>query len=274
MSHRRSYQSLQNEEWGACLKRPRALDTDSPETLETAALVAQLGFTHFILILRFVLPVAGPIQIALSNWPSTWYERYWAKDYLHIDPIVARMLTARCPFDWREVGPPTPTQRDFFADAARHGLVDGIAGAARFGSDQAGFFSLSSDHPCSDEAKENAMARFTLHTMRLYDKVRDNLLSIYDVRPIELTRRQREALDLTLRGASRRDASRRMRCSESNFVRHQEAARRKLGERTNLDAVRKAVAMNLIRPYEKVVGDESREPIREPVRTPGLAESS
>ncbi len=52
------------------------------------------------------------------------------------------MLSAHRPFDWRDVGPPTPLQKDFFADAARHGHVDGIGGAFRFGSDQAAFFSV------------------------------------------------------------------------------------------------------------------------------------
>lgn len=51
---------------------------------------------------------------------------------------------------------------------------------------------------------------------------------------------------LTFRSASRHDASRQTRCSESDFVRHQEAALKKLGENTNYGAVREAVAMNLI----------------------------
>lgn len=260
MSNRPHYQSIQNEEWSALLKRPRALDTDSPEALETGELVKQLGFSHFMLILRFVLPVAGPIQVALSNWRADWYERYWAKDYLHVDPIVTRMLTASCPFDWRTIEATSPSQRDFFADAARHGLVDGIAGAARFGSDQVGFFSVSSDRPCSSQAKENAMAHVLLHTFRVYERVREHLLAIYEASPVVLTHRQREALHLTLRGVSRRDAGKRMRCSESNFVRHQEAARRKLGEKTNWDAVRKAVAMNLIRPYDAPTTEAVRPP--------------
>ena len=250
-------QSLQRGEWGISLTRPSALDTDSPEALETADIVTDIGFSHYMLILRFVLPVAGPTQLALTNWPREWYERYWARRYLQIDPVVTRMLTAYQPFDWRDIDPPTPEQRAFFADAARHGLVDGIAGAVRIGSDQASFFSVSSDHACDGTVKENAMARFFLHAARMYDRVREQLLASYQASPIVLTERQREALQLTLRGVSRREASRKMRCSESNFVRHQEAARRKLGESTNFDAVRKAVAMNLIRPYDPAVTDTS-----------------
>ncbi len=255
MTGGRRFQSLQNGEWGINFERPKSLETDSPEALETAGIVTELGFTHFMLILRFVLPIAGQVQLALSNWRSDWYERYWAKGYLRIDPVVARMLTAYRPFDWHDVGSPTPEQKNFFADAARHGMVDGIAGAVRFGSDQAAFFSLSSENACSVEVKEQAMARSFLHAARMYERVRDQLLAAYEAGPIVLTGRQREALQLTLRGVSRRDASRKMRCSESNFVRHQEAARRKLGESTNYDAVRKAVALNLIRPYDIVVAD-------------------
>lgn len=255
MTDARKYQSLQNGEWGGLFQRPKALDSDSPEVHETTELVTRLGFDRFILILRFVLPVAGPIQIGLSNWRTDWYERYWAKGYLYLDPVVARMLVSYRPFDWNELGPLSPKQADFFADARRHGLVDGFAGAARFGSDQVGFFSVSSPQGCSSEMKEQAMARMFLHTARLYERLRHEMLAHYCASPIVLTARQREALQLTLRGVSRRDASRTMRCSESNFVRHQEAARRKLGETTNYDAVRKAVAMNLIRPYDRLTDD-------------------
>lgn len=244
------YRSLQSGEWGSPLKRPKAFDMDSPEAVQTGGLVTELGFSRFIVILRFVLPVAGPLQVVFSNWTSEWTERYWSKGYLQIDPILTRMLTAHGPFDWQSVGPLTTAQKELFADRARHGMVDGFAGAVRVGSDQVALFSVASDHPCAHAVKELAMGRFYLHTSRLYDRVREQLLTAYEAAPIILTERQREALQLTLRGASRREASRKMGCSESNFVRHQEAARKKLGESTNYDAVRKAVAMNLIRPYD------------------------
>lgn len=253
MADGRSYRSLLNGEWDSYFKHPKALDTDSPEVLETAAAVTKFGFDHFILIQRFVLPAAGPIQIVLSNWRTDWYQRYWAKGYLYVDPVVARMVRSSHPFDWHEIGALTHAQADFFADAVRHGLVDGFAGAARFGSDQAGFFSVSSESPRSSEVKEQAMARVFLHAARLYERMRQEMLAHNHACSVILTARQREVLQLTLRGVSRRAASRIMRCSESNFVRHQEAARRKLGEKTNLDAVRKAVAMNLIRPYDMVI---------------------
>lgn len=253
--NRCQFVSQRSGEWSPRLERPKAFDMDSPEARETAVLVEQLGFARFIVILRFVLPVAGPLQITFCNWRTDWAERYWSKGYLQIDPILTRMLTAHGPFDWQDVGPLTPAQKELFAARARHGMVDGIAGAVRVGSDQVGLFSIASEKPCSADVKEHAMERFFLHIARLYDRVREQLLAAYEVSPIVLTERQREALQLTLRGASRRDASRKMRCSESNFVRHQEAARRKLGENTNLDAVRKAVAMNLIRPYDTLTGD-------------------
>lgn len=255
--HPSQFSSLNNGAWSSRLERPKTFDMDSPEAMETAQFVRQLGFSRFIVILRFVLPVAGQVQIALSNWRPEWTERYWSKGYLQIDPILTRMLTAHGPFDWQDVGPLTPAQKDLFADRARHGMVDGIAGAVRVGSDQVALFSIASEQPCSAAIKEQAMERFFLHTARLFDRVRDQLLVHYQVGPIVLTARQREALQLTLRGVSRRAASRKMRCSESNFVRHQEAARRKLGENTNLDAVRKAVALNLIRPYDTLTEDAS-----------------
>lgn len=250
------YASLQSGEWSAALTKPKALDTDAPEAREAAALVAELGFDHFILIFRYVLPALGPVQIVLSNWRTDWYERYWAKGYIQIDPIAARLLHSYRPFDWQDLGPLSPNQAAYFQDARKHGMVDGFSGAVRFGSDQAGFFSVGSEQPRTREEKEHAMGRVLLHTARLYERVQDHMLADYGVAPIALTPRQREALHWTMRGVSRREAGRQMGCSENNFVRHQEAVRRKLGETNNLEAVRKAVAMNLIRPYDALVESE------------------
>lgn len=253
------FHSLRNGEWTTLPERPKAFDMESPEARETALLVEQLGFDRFIVILRFVLPVAGPLQVTFCNWRKEWAERYWSKGYLQIDPILSRMLSAHGPFDWQDVGPLSPAQKNLFADRARHGMADGIAGAVRVGSDQVALFSIAAKTLTTAAVKELAMERFYLHTSRLFDRVREQLLAAYNANPIVLTERQREALQLTLRGASRREASRAMRCSESNFVRHQEAARRKLGEITNSAAVRKALAMNLIRPYD-TVADNSGTP--------------
>lgn len=254
MSHpsSRRYETPPNGEWGPYLDRPAVIDTDSAEVLATEALVTELGFSHFLLVLRFVLPKAGPIQATLSNWPREWDERYWARDCARIDPVAIHMLRSHLPFDWRDAVPRSREEKDFIHRARRFGMADGIAGAVRFGSDQAGFFHVSSTHRRTRDEKENAMARVFLHAARVYERIRDQLRADHDASPLVLTSRQREALHWTMRGASRSEASRRMRCSESNFAQLQEAARRKLGESTNVAAVRKAVALDLIRAYETV----------------------
>ena len=244
------FQSVQEGEWGALLEKSERLDRDAPEALETQALVEQLGFDQFILVNRYVLPVAGPIQIAISNWREDWYHRYWQKGYIRVDPVVARMMSCFRPFDWQDVGPLSPLQQDFFKDAMAHGFCDGIAGAVRESSDAVSFFSVSSGKPVTREAKERAMERMFYFTAVLYDRLRDQILRKYNLSTIVLTGKQREALTHALRGLSRRDASREMGCSETNYVRHIDAARRKLGEATTAGAIRKAVAMNMIRPYE------------------------
>lgn len=246
------YDGLLPGEWGSLLSRPRALDTESDEAVAAATLARDLGFKNYILIFRYVLPVAGPVQFALSNWDMKWYERYWSRDYIRLDPVVAQMLRAFTPFDWQDVGPLSPKQREFFKDAVKHGMADGIGGCIRCGTDQGVFFSVSSDHPLDKETKTRGMEKFMLFTSRLYESMRQEMLAYYNVSPVVLTARQRDALMLTMRGVSRAEASRVMRVSKSGFARHQEAARRKLGEASNANAVRKAIAMDLIRTFERV----------------------
>lgn len=102
------------------------------------------------------------------------------------------------------------------------------------------------------------MAAMFLFTARAFESVRDRVLAARNISPIQLTERQRDALRGVMLGRSMRLSSESMGISVSALTNHLEAARKKLGEKNNKAAVRKAVAMNLLTQYRHVATAESR----------------
>jgi DNA-binding CsgD family transcriptional regulator len=231
------------------------------EDAEAARALAQsLGFLHFILIFRMVIPVRGAVQVTLHNWPSAWFARYWERRYFSIDPIVQHMIESYAPFDWNDLPTLSPIQEDFYEEARQQGFVDGVSGSVRFGSDQLGLFTVSSDRPLNAATKEEAKAWLMLFTAQCFDRVRTRILKNYQVTPIVLTRRQIQALWGISLGLSLKESGDRMGISVSGVQQHLDAARRKLGEETSAGAARKAIALDLMGQYEQVYLPEAFRP--------------
>lgn len=255
-------QRAAEDEWSPFHVVPENLDSHAPEREAAQRLTAALGFRNFLMGYRLVVPVGPPVQVHLHNWPDDWHARYWSKGYLRIDPVVAHLIVSFRPFSWDELPAPSPVQLTFFADAARHGFVDGVSGTLRFGAEESGFFSISSDHKMEVDRREAAMAAMFLLTARSFESVRHRVLASRNVAPIQLTDRQHEALRGVMLGRSLQKSSETMGISVSAVSNHLNAARRKLGEKNNKAAVRKAVAMNLLSPF------------RSPVKTPSTRRDS
>ncbi len=57
---------------------------------------------------------------AVSTFPKEWQARYFIKQYIKIDPTIARGRTAVLPFDWETLERDDPAIINFFKDANRH----------------------------------------------------------------------------------------------------------------------------------------------------------
>ena len=51
-----------------------------------------------------------------------WQTRYFLKQYILIDPVIAHGSKAVLPFDWEELPRDDPAIQAFFADAVNHGV--------------------------------------------------------------------------------------------------------------------------------------------------------
>ena len=62
-------------------------------------------------------------------WPDEWSDRYKAKDYIHIDPVIRRVRQATMPFMWSEASydPCEAAVASMMGEAAELGLAEGFA---------------------------------------------------------------------------------------------------------------------------------------------------
>lgn len=88
------------------------------------------------------------LMTAKVTYLFRWQATYFLKQYASIDPVITHGKTAVWPFDWEDVMKDDPAVRQFFEDAARHGVgQNGYSIPVR--SDPGAEFSIisfSSDH--------------------------------------------------------------------------------------------------------------------------------
>jgi hypothetical protein len=92
---------------------------------ELQSIVAELGFSSFIVT---GLPLPNrPLEplVLLSSWPAGWFERYTTQDYFQIDPVGQNVFATTSPFRWGDA----PYRKDkdlsrtMMGEAVEFGLV-------------------------------------------------------------------------------------------------------------------------------------------------------
>lgn len=151
------------------------------------------------------LPRAGrtSVEFLITNYPAPWLRRYDACDYIRVDPVAARMLSAVRPFAWDELhGQGGARAAAFWKQAQRHRLSHGYTIPLHGARGQRAAFALSgTDTPLPAEGRSDRFARAWSFAVDLFDEMQRQ----YE-RPVPadrcLTRQQREALSLVARGLS------------------------------------------------------------------------
>jgi hypothetical protein len=103
-------------------------EEDLAETLK--AIASAIGVAH-ISYVRFAPDKSSDTSMltAAVTYSRDWQLRYFFKEYLKVDPVIAHGRHAVLPFDWETLISDDPGVIDFFADAAhfnvgRNGISD------------------------------------------------------------------------------------------------------------------------------------------------------
>src|SRR5579864_9384702 len=117
----------------------------TPEELrvEMAKFARQMGFEHFIYALSINAPSLKPQQYALNGFPHEWLERYVARGYFKLDPVVRHALTTSLPAIWTEDRfRDSEAAAGFWDEAKTYGLNCGLSFVVHEQPGVTGIFSL------------------------------------------------------------------------------------------------------------------------------------
>lgn len=197
----RAHRRIPRLEWPFAQQCARAVDLNDLTDL-LAVEFARLGFAMFCCCshVRPDRPVNG--AVFLQNYPHPWVMRYKQRHYFRRDPVFAIGRTFVEPFAWsdpRFLALLEPDQLAIVEDAAAHGLRYGVTiplhGPRRYSAS----CSLISQSADIDGDKVYLAQRYALTA---YEAARDLVGPDEDRPRIQLSRRERQCLELVALGKS------------------------------------------------------------------------
>lgn len=207
-----------------------------------------LGFPHFLLGLRVVVSIDRPAQFIISGYPREWRVRYDACGYMAIDPVLSHALGRVRPFTWDELDQSSPQVRDFFQDAARHGLCNGITVPVHGAHGNFSLLSLAraSALPQDPESLHRLYRRAHWFALNLHERL-CGLISEdgeFVVHTPGLSVRERECLSMAAQGYSASAIGQVLAITERTAVFHLNHATEKLGARSRQHAIALATLLD------------------------------
>lgn len=180
-------------------------------------------------------------------FPQDWVDRYVAKDYFKIDPIIAASMTMREPFHWFDVGSLvklTPEQQDYLADLRAHGMVDGLAVPVFSSVGTAAYFGVG--------PRQRAMTTTAAEQRQIMyacNQVHNRFMDLRGAPPTPsaaLSKREKDVLTQVVRGASNAEIAEALAISEHTVDTLLRRSFAKLGVSDRVSAALKAVGMGAV----------------------------
>jgi LuxR family quorum sensing-dependent transcriptional regulator len=211
-------------------------------------IVADLGFSSFIVTGLPLLRRPLKPLVLLDCWPDGWFERYCSQNYFEIDPVGQNVLATSSPFLWGDA----PYRKDkkiarqMMGETAEFGLKDGfcvpIYGATGWQS------ALSFARDGQIDARPGELAAAHLLALTAYRKLR---ILLGDNPPArrKLTPREREVLVWAAAGKSAWETSALLGISEATVITHLDHIRRKFYVANTTQAVVVALQTGELQPY-------------------------
>jgi len=188
-------------------------------------------------------------QYAALTYDPKWVERYLAKDYARVDPVVLGCYQRFHPVDWKRLDWSSKAARGFLAEAIEYGIGNqGFSIPIRGPSGQFALFTVS------DDSTDENWSQFTTNNVTdlilVAHFINQKALEIErgtDILPEQqLSPRETDALTLLAMGYSRAQAADSLSISEHTLRVYIEAARFKLGAMNTTHAVARAMSRGLL----------------------------
>jgi LuxR family transcriptional regulator, quorum-sensing system regulator LasR len=194
------------------------------------------------------------IAFLVSNYASTWRDKYDADRLAYVDPTVSHCLASSLPIVWEPEAFRGVAQRGLYEEACAHGIRSGVTFPIHGPGGEFGVLSFASDARADSKFQrdiENVMPSLAL----IRDYAFQSALRLATPAPTaeaapRLTRRELEVLKWVMAGKSSWEISRITNCSEATVNFHMANVRQKFNVNTRQQAVVKAIALGLIIPED------------------------
>jgi DNA-binding CsgD family transcriptional regulator len=221
-------------------------EQDLEETLK--AIAADIGVSN-IAYLRFSPDKSSDTSLltAIVTYSIRWQTRYFEKQYVLIDPVIAVGSKAVLPFDWDELASDDPAIRTFFADASGYDVGrNGISIPVRNRRGAFSLVSFTSNHSKQDWAdyKTRNMSKLQLMSVLIDSAASINLK--LNTAPVSLSKREEQCLIWAARGKTYQDIAEILNLSFGSVKSYLDTARHKLNCINLTHAVAVAVATGVI----------------------------
>jgi DNA-binding CsgD family transcriptional regulator len=221
-------------------------EQDLEETLR--AIAADIGVSH-IAYVRFAPDKSSDASLlaAMVTYSVPWQHRYFEKQYVLVDPVVANGSKAVLPFDWEELASDDPVIQAFFMDALSYGVGrSGVSIPVRNRRGAYAVVSFSSNHSQREwqEFKKNNMVKLQLISVLIDSAASVNLKLTSP--PVKLSKREEQCLIWAARGKTYQDISDILNISFGSVKSYLDTARHKLNCINLTHAVAVAIATGVI----------------------------
>jgi DNA-binding CsgD family transcriptional regulator len=183
-----------------------------------------------------------------TTCPADWMRRYLARNYSAVDPVVEWGSRSSIPFYWDELTLKTASEREFFEDAANHGVgPSGLAVPVIDRLEARALVTISSDLEPANWRKstENILPLLMYLACHLHQNLKQICGSPIWETP-NLSPRETECLFWIARGKDTYSVSVILGLSEHTVRDYLKSARHKLGCSTLAHAVHKATLAGML----------------------------
>lgn len=217
--------------------------------VEMAKFAKQMGFQHFAYAVTINAPSLKQQYYFLNGFPQEWTDRYVSRDYFKIDPVVSHAQSTTLPAIWAEDRFHDGKSAEFWEEAYAFGLAYGMSFSVHEQPGVTGVFSLARDKPLDLQTLDVAalIGRAQMFASMLHHAVsRIDLPKLLPALNATLTPRERECLRWSAEGKTAWEIGQILSIAERTVVFHLNNVIQKLGVANKMQAIVRAVVLNLL----------------------------
>jgi LuxR family transcriptional regulator, quorum-sensing system regulator SolR len=210
---------------------------------------SEMGFENFAYALTITAPSLKQQHYFLTNYPNEWVERYVARRYFEVDPLVGHAESSTLPAIWSDGFFQGAKVEEFWEEARAYGLQAGLSFSVHEQPGVTGIFSLSRDKIIDLQGHDLAalIGRAQMFASLLHHAVsRIDLPKLLPESNVSLTARERECLKWAAEGKTAWEIGQIVGITERTIVFHLNNVIQKLGASNKVQAIVRAIALRLI----------------------------